>query len=233
MSSNLTPFNSDGGFNTTGNITGGNIATSGTGGDITLTGGNIAGANNVSAAGAANVNSMNISQSIRWDYSGSQIYEDGGLVINGPGGVFAQGNVSARFEFNDGLGNSGGLYSDIGNSLVYSVGNVIVRSNNLSQIDWTFGTDGNLSIPGSIYGPADSFFNIAVTDSGPGASLQLGDWDIAGFPKSLVQVSDNVHIVTGVTTGGGDWNFDTNGDVTVPGDILAQEGNDLAVRKMI
>ena len=43
------PFNSDGGFNTTGNITGGNLITSGSGGDITLTGGNITGAGNISA----------------------------------------------------------------------------------------------------------------------------------------------------------------------------------------
>ena len=103
-----------------------------------------------------------------------------------------------------------------------------------------FNSDGGFTTAGNITGgtanlvaingPSDAFFDIKVTDSGPGASLQLGDWDIAGFPKSLVQVSDNVHIVTGVTTGGGDWNFDTNGDVTVPGDILAQEGNDLAVQ---
>ena len=68
------PFNSDGGFNTTGNITGGNIVTSGSGGDITLTGGNITGANVVTAnlfsgnaltiisnvAATANVSAINI-----------------------------------------------------------------------------------------------------------------------------------------------------------------------------
>jgi hypothetical protein len=86
---------------------------------------------------------------------------------------------------------------------------------------WTFDKDGNLNVPGSIYGPADSFFNIAVTDSGPGAVLQLGDWDIAGFPKSLVQVSDNVSIVTGVTTGGGTWTFDTTGNLTLPANTFS------------
>ena len=89
MSSNLTPFNSDGGFNTTGNVVAGNITT----------------------GGIANLYSVRMSQSISWpDYNGSEIYEDGGLVINGPGGVLAQGNVSAQFEFNDGAGNSSGLY---------------------------------------------------------------------------------------------------------------------------
>ena len=212
------PFNSDGGFNTTGNITGGNIATSGTGGDITLTGGNIAGANNVSAAGAANVNSMNISQSIRWDYSGSQIYEDGGLVINGPGGVFAQGNIAARFEFNDGLGNSGGLYSDIGNSLVYSVGNVIVRSNNLSQIDWTFGTDGNLSIPGGgavwTIGQGTAALTANIQDP---QAVNLG----LDYTSNTATLAGNsgVYIQTNSIANTKQWAFGTDGNLNVAGHI--------------
>jgi len=97
-----------------------------------------------------------------------------------------------------------------------------------------FNSDGGFTTAGNITGgtanlvaingPSDAFFDIKVTDTGPGAILQLGDWDIAGFPKSLVQVSDNVHIVTGVTTGGGDWNFDTNGHLTAPGDITITNG---------
>ena len=130
--------------------------------------GNIIGGN-ITTSGMANLDSIRMSQSISWpDYSGSQIYEDGGLVINGPGGVFAQGNIAARFEFNDGLGNSSGLYSDISNSLVYSVGNVIVRSNNLSQTDWTFGIDGNLTLPGNII---TQYGNIESGTIGPGITI--------------------------------------------------------------
>ena len=44
------PFNSDGGFSTTANIVGGNITTAGSGGDITMSGGNITGAGNITAA---------------------------------------------------------------------------------------------------------------------------------------------------------------------------------------
>jgi hypothetical protein len=132
--------------------TGGNTWIFGADGNLAAPGavsavGNIIGGN-ITTGGIANLNSVRMSQSISWpDYSGSEIYEDGGLVINGPGGVYATGNIAARFEFNDGVGNSSGLYSDIGNSLVYSVGNVIVRSNNLSQTDWTFGNDGELYLP--------------------------------------------------------------------------------------
>ena len=206
-----------------GNITGGNIVTSGSGGDITLTGGNITGANvvsanTVSATVAANVNSINISQSIRWDYSGSEIYEDGGLVINGPGGVFAQGNIAARFEFNDGLGNSGGLYSDIGNSLVYSVGNVIVRSNNLSQTDWTFGTDGNLSIPGGgavwTIGQGTAALTANIQDP---QAVNLG----LDYTSNTATLAGNsgVYIQTNSIANTKQWAFGTDGNLNVPGHI--------------
>ena len=240
MSSNLTPFNSDGGFNTTGNITGGNIVTSGSGGDITLTGGNITGANvvsanTVSATVAANVNSINISQSIRWDYSGSEIYEDGGLVINGPGGVLAQGNVSAQFEFNDGAGNSSGLYSTIEESVIYSVEYVTVRANNSgTQTDWTFGTDGNLTFPsGNLVITPDyaAFSNAAVVSSvnnlislstgvtGGTSSLWVEDYanigtsNIAAVYANPVPGSGNVRIAVGTNGGSGPnlWDFGYNG----------------------
>ena len=133
--------------------TGGNTWTFDATGNLTTPGavsavGNIIGGN-ITTSGIANLDSVRMSQSISWpDYSGSEIYEDGGLVINGPGGVYATGNIAARFEFNDGAGNSSGLYSDIGNSIVYSATNVIVRSNNSSsQTDWTFDTTGNLTLP--------------------------------------------------------------------------------------
>ena len=59
MSIILTPFNSDGGFSTTANVTAGNISTSGSGGDITLTDGNITGANSISATGNITSNTFN------------------------------------------------------------------------------------------------------------------------------------------------------------------------------
>jgi len=124
---------------------------------------------------------------------------------------------------------TGAVFADLGQTAITSDNDIELRINNGTVSTWRFGANGNLTTPGSIIGPADSFFDIKVIDTGPGASLQLGDWDVAGFPKSLVQISDNVHIVTGVTTGGGDWTFDTNGTLTVPGDIVAQEGNDINV----
>jgi hypothetical protein len=296
--------------------------------------GNVIGGN-ITTSGIANLNSVIMSQSISWpDYSGSEIYEDGGLVINGPGGVYATGNIAARFEFNDGVGNSSGLYSDIGNSLVYSVGNVIVRSNNLSQTDWTFDTTGNLNLPqGGWIGAAgikgdgtmltggrgqlasltsyyantdalnysscvtvnaDGTLNITTYGDGTG---QLGQWSFTGANlqvpgNGFITTSDavgglggnsitiqagaadqgsystnpggNINITGGlgafndgggggqggsinitaglssdpagvagnvtVNSGTNTWTFDNTGDLTVPRNILAQEGNDLAIK---
>ena len=129
-------------FNNTGNLT--------APGAISAVGNVTAG--NITTGGIANVNSMNISQSIRWDYSGSEIYEDGALVINGPGGILATGNITAQFEFNDGAGNSSGIYSDANSSILYGNTYTIVRSNNAGgggYRDWTFGVDGNLTLPGN------------------------------------------------------------------------------------
>ena len=88
-------------------------------------------------------------------------------------------------------------------------------------------SDGMLQVPGSIVGPSNTFFDIKVTDTGPGAVLQLGDWDVAGFPKSLVQVGNNVTIATGITTGGGTWTFGADGSLTLPlaGNIHFGYGN--------
>ena len=141
-----------------------------------------------------------------WSNSLSLTGNIAGDYILGNGSQLTGINASSNKIFN---GNS---YANIATA----DGNLVVGINGP---EWTFDTTGTLTTPGAIYGPADSFFNIAVTDSGPGAVLQLGDWDIAGFPKSLVQVSDNVTIVTGVTTGGGSWTFDTNGTLTAPGNI--------------
>ena len=146
------------------------------------------------------------------------------VLFDTTGGVSASGNITGNYFIGDGSqltnlpGGNATLPLANGTSnfdIATANGNATITANTGNT--WTFAADGNLTIPGAIYGPADSFFNIAVTDSGPGAVLQLGDWDIAGFPKSLVQVSDNVHIVTGVTTGGGDWNFDNTGLLTLPG----------------
>jgi hypothetical protein len=210
MSANLTPFNSDGGFNTAGNITSGNITTS----------------------GIANVNSMNISQSIRWDYSNSQIYEDGGLVINGPGGLFATGNIAAQFEFNDGAGNSSGIYSDANSSILYGNTYTIVRSNNAGgggYRDWTFGVDGNLTIPGNI-----NFTNDAAiqTNSVTGVTIYGNSIDqstaltLNNSGDAALWANANVTINSDSQGSNPQWVFDNTGNLTLPrgGKLLVSGG---------
>ena len=175
--------------------------------------GNVIGGN-ITTGGIANLNSVRMSQSISWpDYSGSEIYEDGGLVINGPGGVYATGNIAARFEFNDGAGNSSGLYSDIGNSLVYSVGNVIVRSNNLSQTDWTFGTDGNLSIPGggAVWTLGAGTAGLTANFADP-LQVNLG----LDYASNTATLAGNSGVYIQTNSGNTQWSFSNTGNLNLP-----------------
>ena len=245
-------FDTTGGISATGNVTAANFTTSGTQGNITganvisavtltasgnvygmefvttntsindgvSTTGNIIGGN-ITTAGLANLYAINISQSISWPY-GSQIYEDGGLVLQSTN-MLAQGNNTVQFEFNDGAGNSSGLYADINESIVYSGVNVVIRSNNSgSQTDWVFDDTGTLTIPGNIVGngasPApsingfDTINSITVSASGNvtgnyilGNGSQLTDV-VATEPYFTIQVSNfetEIGARYGVNTTGG------------------------------
>jgi hypothetical protein len=105
---------------------------------------------------------------------------------------------------------------------------------------WTFGTDGNLTIPGSVIGNGnlklqpDSASSLAYLD----VYLTVGpDIHIAGNGENLILGRDNgANLMIGndgnVTIRAEDgvsvnWVFNANSNLTVPGDILAQEGNDL------
>jgi hypothetical protein len=148
------------------------------------------------------------------------------LAYGSGGGMGIHGGPELDWMDADDPANNFGNASVLRNTMYLNGGGLYIgiNENNVdgyASPNWRFDPGGNLNVPGSIYGPADSFFDIKVIDTGPGASLQLGDWDVAGFPKSLVQISDNVHIVTGVTTGGGSWTFDTAGNLTLPANTFA------------
>ena len=198
MSSNLTPFNSDGGFSTTGNVTGGNITT----------------------GGIANLYSVRMSQSISWpDYNGSEIYEDGGLVINGPGGLFATGNIAAQFEFNDGAGNSSGIYSDANSSILYGNTYTIVRSNNAGgggYRDWTFGVDGNLTIPGG-----GAVWTLGSGTAGLTANI-LDPYQVnlgLDYTANTATLNANNSVYIQTNSGNTQWAFGADGNLTTPGNI--------------
>jgi len=217
------------------NITGGLGNT--TGGDVQITGGrgrsSVGG--NVNIWGGSSDQGPLSEGNVNIETGGNTWAFDATGTLTVPGDIVAEEDNDLNFEvYNTTTGGGTGLsFVNYDSNVGQKTTQLVIGSSNAelttnfnhptgSKNTWVFAQDGSLTVPDSIIGPSDAFFNIKVTDSGPGASLQLGDWDITGVPKSLVQISDNVHIVTGVTTGGGDWNFDTTGNLTLPagGNIL-------------
>lgn len=109
MSANLVPFNSDGGFNTLANVTAGNITTAGSGGDITLTGGNIVSANVVGANTVSATGNVQITTSGNtWNFDNTGDLTVPGNMV-GSGGSKSIDNIKIGFNTP-----ASGSFTDIG-----------------------------------------------------------------------------------------------------------------------
>ena len=101
---------------------------------------------------------------------------------------------------------------------IQSGGNINVVSNGN---DWIFGTDGNLTLPGGI----DNLPQTAIIINQTGGA---GLWTQGGTATPSLNYSDFSNVVVGeniyVTTGSGSnqWTFGTDGNLTLPGVLLAQ-----------
>ena len=200
-----------------------NFSTNGTGGDITLTGGNILGANVVFAnsftsnGGLVDFNTNNANVQLG---SNANVHLYGGstgqvLQTDGNGNLTWY-SISATAIQN---GNSNVTIPDLN-------GNIYINANAGSDQQWVFSTDGNLTIPGWVQGAANGFASLVGIDNGGGAVAQLMDWDVAnGAPKTLLQVSDNVTVTTNVIGSAHDWNLDSTGNTTFPAIGTANLGN--------
>jgi hypothetical protein len=162
-------------------------------------------------------------------------------------------NVSITLEAND-TGNITGL-SLIGdsNANLYAHGNVtIVSDNSNTTATWTFGADGNLTIPGnlviagntSVFGTNASLLQttddrplIALSSGANGAVSSLWVEDIGNVGTSNIAAvyanptsgSKIVRIAVGQNggnTGPNLWDFDTTGNLTLPtgGHIIVSGG---------
>jgi hypothetical protein len=141
-------------LNATANITAGNVVTTGSGGDITMTGGNITGANIVSAntfvSNAFNVvtaGNLSITSQYGLGFTGT-ILEDNGtleLIANGGGGVV----LGWDSTYGNGLGNIATVnFNEVGGG----EGNILLRTGNRSatEYNWNFDSTGNLTVPGGM-----------------------------------------------------------------------------------
>jgi len=137
-----------------GNITAGNVVTTGSGGDITMTGGNITGANIVSAntfvSNAFNVvtaGNLSITSQYGLGFTGT-ILEDNGtleLIAKGGGAVV----VGWDSTYGNGLGNIATVnFNEVGGG----EGNILLRTGNRSatEYNWNFDSTGNLTVPGGM-----------------------------------------------------------------------------------
>jgi hypothetical protein len=172
----------------TGNVTGGNLITSGSGGDITMSGGNITGANVISAIG--NISGNNIS--IVGEVGANTINATGEItsfanIVVAPGGFF-QGDGSQLSNVATQVNSSwtltagtntvsltvplNGTYSmwvrgNIPNGIVVWTATVTVTNNNVpaigQQFAWYYPAPGNAlvltSIPAQIIGTANTISN--------------------------------------------------------------------------
>jgi hypothetical protein len=174
----------------------------------------------------------------------------GNLVINGLTNVF--GSNVALLQSNPDLpllsissGSNGGVSSlwveDIGNvgtsniAAVYAnptSGSGIVRiavgqnGGNAGPNLWDFGTDGNLTIPGSSGGfiktVANASIGIAAVDNGTNNPAQLLSMTNAGAATSIVSAyATNATIQTNATGAINTWAFDSAGNLTLPGNTFA------------
>jgi hypothetical protein len=113
-------------------------------------------------------------------------------------------------------------------------GNVTIQSNTGTPHIWTFGSDGNLTVPGGILGAgnlklspnssnANAYLDIYLTGgpdihiAGNGESIILGT---DAYANVMVNVNGNVYIQAGNANGTHTWNFGTDGNLTLPGNLV-------------
>ena len=201
MSANITPFNSDGGFTTAGNITG----------------------------GTGNLSALNMSQSVTWP-GGSSIYEDSGLVVQGTVGVLITSPGTSQIT----SGTNTWSFDNAGNLTTPGISGNITGANVISANTFITNSlvgDGNLYLQPDA-NTAGAYLDIYLTN-GP-------DVHIAGNSENViigrdsganVTVGANGNVTVRADSGTAqNWTFGNDGSLTVAGDILAQEGNDLAVQ---
>jgi hypothetical protein len=192
-----------GGGASSGNITGANVvtantfSTTGTAGDLELTGGNITGANVISAnVFALTPGGGTITQGIIPAYTS---LTGNTIVLTPSGGTSADQQLVVYPTVTPGADSnhlhltSGNLYNTelfLGDDFLYvklaNTGNIVVNTNDNvgNSAQWTFGTDGNLTAPGNI--------GVGATGTSSAVNIQgVGAGDVVGYQTMLSVVSDD------------------------------------------
>ena len=180
---------------TTGNVTSGNLITSG----LISTTGNVVGNNIIGAA--ANIPSV-VSQNLDVENISARIGNNG--VNIGAGGynnlVVLPTEVLIQ---NVPLTVAGNIVANQANGL-YITANTV--ANGTAQI-WNFGTDGRLTFPGT-----------------PVIDTDASNFDVLGAESISLEANANVNIYTDTGNSVYQWTFDNTGNLTMPGSIILPPG---------
>jgi len=227
-----------GNVSATGNITAGNITTTGSTGNIT--GANVISAVTLSASGSANLYAVNMSQSIAWP-DASQIYVDTDIVVQGNVGalITSPGTTQITAGSNtwsfDNTGNltTPGNISAVGNItasglLINTVTGITSNAGNIN-INQITGLGGylnaiganlsgninaaNLSLSGNIISDANISGNVNA------ANISAGNISLSG---NIFAYGANIYSVNGLTMEGGNL---TMSSITGMGGSISAEGN--------
>lgn len=143
-------------------------------------------------------------------------------TANGIGrGIYIGSNGTLYFW--DGNSQSVSIQQDNTNANITAIGNASITSNTST---WVFGSDGNLTIPGSSGGfiktVANSSIGIAAIDNGTDNPAQLLSIN-SGSGNATTIISTYANSATIQTNAAGaikTWTFDNAGNITVAGNII-------------
>ena len=218
---------------TTGNITAGNIAI--TGSSLTWSNASIVQTSTVdlTITGDGQVTVRSLDGTYQWTF-------DSNGNLGAPGNIGTSANVSAAYFFGNGSQltglNTNRILNGTSNVEVATAnGNVTVTAN--GSATWNFATDGNLITPANLAigtAPGGSGSSILQYDAplqivgeGPNATIVMGWAANTSAPDSIAVVGFNTPYPNGaanVTIAVGNnatvvnyWNFDNTGNLTLPG----------------
>ena len=207
---------------TSGNITGANVisanlfVTTGSGGDLTMSGGNVTGANVVTAntfvtSGTANVGAINIPGTIAWPDT-SNVFVDSGLHIYGNLGLdmSSPNNVAIIANANTWTFDTAGNLSIPGGGAVWNIGN------------GTVGITANILNPQTVNLGLDYAGNSATLSAGNIVTIQLAtgtqQWNFYGnalmTAPGAISAAGNITGANIITSGSGGDVILTGGNIT-------------------
>ena len=207
-------FDTTGGISATGNVTAADFTTTGSNGDITMTGGNITGANVVGANTVVGNGNLHLQP----DPANTGSYLDI-FLTSGP-----DLHLVASAAANLILGKDDGA-----NVMTSWNGNVYIQSwtrdfpTHVGGV-WTFGYDGNLTVPGAIRTASNS--QLELTESANTAYLgtTADDSTALYLTATTAQLYANGEVSISSNVGGGNahgWAFDVDGNTNIPGNIIS------------